>query len=229
VLEEALEIAIEIGDQSNVAWTRVFLGSVISIHGDHQEGTSLLEEGLEEYQALDSAGKYGLGFALALFGDGAFYQGDYQRAQEIYENSVEILNKVQDLNLLAYSLRRLSHTARYLGDLETAANKCEESLALNVNLGHKSAIVGCISCFACILLDRGDELLAAQLFAAVETQLEMIGVWLIPSDSFEFERNVALARERLGEEAFTAAWAEGRTMTTEQTMEVATHDAARKG
>jgi non-specific serine/threonine protein kinase len=226
LLEEALDIATEIGDRSIIAWSRVFLGTEISTHGDYQEGLSLIEEGLEECRALGSAGQYGVGFALSFLGDGAFYQGDYQRAHEHYEKSVDVLSEVRDLNFLAYSLRRLGHTARYLGDLESAANGCQESLTLNMKLGHQQGVAACVSGLACVALARGDAIVAAQLFAAVESQIEKFGVSLLPSDTVEFERNVARARDELGEETFAAAWAEGRTMTMEQAITLASTCAA---
>jgi len=228
LLDEALDIATEIGDRPNIAWSRVFLGVVISTHGDYRKGLSLIEEGLEECRELGSVGQYGVGFALSFLGDGIFYQGDYQRARELYKNSVEVLREVQDLNFLAYALRRLSHTLRYLDDLEGAANRCQESLDLNLKLGHKQAIAACISGFACILQAHGDALSAVQLFAAVERQLEMIGFSLLPTDSIEFERNVVLAREELGESDFSAAWVEGQAMTTEQAIALISKSTALK-
>jgi predicted ATPase/DNA-binding SARP family transcriptional activator len=228
LLEEALDIAIEIGDRPNIAWSRVFLGTAISTYGDRQEGLSLIEEGLEECRALGSAGQYGVGFALSFLGDGAFYQGDYQRAQELYQKSVDVLSEVRDLNFLAYSLRRLGHTARYLGDLERAANGCQESLTLNLKIGHKQAVAACVSGLACVALAYGEAIIAAQLFAAVERQLERIGVSLLPSDTVEFERHIALVRDELGEAAFAAAWAEGRSMTIEQAITMASKQAARQ-
>jgi predicted ATPase len=218
LLEEALDIATEIGDRSIIAWSRVFLGTAMSTYEDYREGQSLIEEGLEECRALGSAGLNAVGFALAFLGDDVTYQGDYQRAQELYEESVDLLREVRDLNFLAYALRRLGHTARHLGDLDKAANGCQESLSLNMMLGHQQAVAACVSGLACVALARGDALTAAQLFAAVERQLEEIRVSLMPSDTFEYERNVNLARVQLGEAAFAAAWAEGRSMTFDQAI-----------
>jgi non-specific serine/threonine protein kinase len=226
LLEEALDIATEIGDKSIIAWSRVFLGTEISTHGDYQEGLSLIEQGLEECRALGSAGQYGVGFALSFLGDGAFYQGDYHRAQELYEKSVDVLREVRDQNFLAYALRRLGHTNRHLGDLEKTTNRIQESLNLNIELGHKQAVAACISGLACVELARGDTITAVQLFGAVERQLEMIGFSLLPADTIEYEQNVALARDQLGEAAFAAAWDEGRTMTNEQTLTLALKRAA---
>jgi non-specific serine/threonine protein kinase len=226
LIEEALDIATEIGDQPIIARSRVFLGAVVSTHGNYREGISLIEEGLEECRALGSAGQFGVGFALSFLGDGVFYQGDYQRARELYEKSVDVLSEIRDLNFLAYALRRLGHAARYLGDLEAAVYGCQESLSLNMEIGHKQAVAACISGLACVDLARGDALTAVQLFAAVERQLEMIGFSLLPTDTIEFERNVAMARDELNEAAFAVAWAEGRAMTTEQAIGLALKRAA---
>ncbi|UCF28099.1 MAG: hypothetical protein JSW42_16005 [Chloroflexota bacterium] len=229
LLEEALDIATEINNKPIIAWSRVFLGALTSTYGDSKEGMALIEEGLKECRALGSVGQSGVGFGLSFLGDGVFYQGDYQRAQELYEKSVDALREVQDLNFLAYALRRLSHTARHLGDLEKAVSGCNESLNLNLDLGHKQAVAACISGFACIALARGEALIAAKLFGSVERQLELIGFSLLPTDSVEFEENVALAREQLGEEAFAAAWAEGRTLATEQAIALALMQITQEG
>ena len=221
LLEEALDIATEIGDQPNIAWSRVFLGAVISTHGDYLEVISLIEQGLEECRALGSAGQYGVGFALSFLGDDAFYQGDYQRAQELYEKSADVLREVRDQNFLAYALCRFGHTARYLDDLEEAEEKYLESLSLNMKLGHKQGVAACISALACVELASSNAVTAVHLFAAVEKQLEKIGFSILPADTIEYEKNVALAQENLSDETFAAAWAEGRSMTTDQAVGLA--------
>jgi hypothetical protein len=39
-----------------------------------------------------------------------------------------------------------------------------------------------------------------------------------PVDKDDYERDVALARAQLGEEAFAAAWAEGQAMSLEEAI-----------
>ncbi len=56
---------------------------------------------------------------------------------------------------------------------------------------------------------------AAQLLGATEAQLN-IDRDLDPLDRAEYERDVADIRTHLGEEAFTMAWAEGRTTPLKQ-------------
>ena|SRR3989442_10196329 len=45
--------------------------------------------------------------------------------------------------------------------------------------------------------------------------------WLDPNERAEYERHAASARAALGEEAFAAAWAEGRAMPLERAVRVA--------
>jgi hypothetical protein len=53
-----------------------------------------------------------------------------------------------------------------------------------------------------------------------------IGCRPAPAARATYERAIALARARLGEEAFAAAWAEGRALSLEQALAEALDDAA---
>ncbi len=59
---------------------------------------------------------------------------------------------------------------------------------------------------------------AVRLWATAEAFRETSGVPLLPTHGPLYERRVTAARAQLGEEAFAAAWAEGRTMTPEQAI-----------
>jgi DNA-binding NarL/FixJ family response regulator len=59
---------------------------------------------------------------------------------------------------------------------------------------------------------------AAQLLGAAEALRDAIGVPIPPIESAEYERSISAARVHLGERAFAAAWAQGRSMTAEQAL-----------
>ena len=59
---------------------------------------------------------------------------------------------------------------------------------------------------------------AAQLWGAAKAVRDAMGAPLPPIERADYERSMATACTRLGEKAFTAAWAEGRTMTPEQAL-----------
>ncbi len=56
------------------------------------------------------------------------------------------------------------------------------------------------------------------VLGGAEAQFEAIGAAMWPADRLEYERSVAAVRSTLSEEAFAAAWAEGRAMTLEQAI-----------
>jgi predicted ATPase/DNA-binding CsgD family transcriptional regulator len=65
----------------------------------------------------------------------------------------------------------------------------------------------------------GDALWAARLWGAAESLREATGVPLPPVYRADYELWVAAARAQSGEQAFAAAWAEGRKMTPEQALQ----------
>jgi hypothetical protein len=59
---------------------------------------------------------------------------------------------------------------------------------------------------------------AARLLGVVEALCETIGAPLLPAEQAHYERDRVTARDVLGQEAFAAAWAEGRAMALEQAI-----------
>ncbi len=59
---------------------------------------------------------------------------------------------------------------------------------------------------------------AAQLWGAAESLRDATGIPIQPVESADYERAVSATRVHLGERAFAAAWAQGRSMTPEQAL-----------
>jgi hypothetical protein len=59
---------------------------------------------------------------------------------------------------------------------------------------------------------------AVCLWGAAQALCETFRFLVAPNEREESERASALARETLGEEAFAAAWEEGRAMSMEQAV-----------
>jgi DNA-binding CsgD family transcriptional regulator len=57
-----------------------------------------------------------------------------------------------------------------------------------------------------------------RLWGAADALREAMGTPIPPVYRADYERSVAAARAQLGEKAFAAAWAEGRSMTPEQAL-----------
>ena len=108
--------------------------------------------------------------------------------------------------------------ASHQGDYVRAEELHKESLALCRQVGEKWVISLCLEELAGVACLRGEHARAARLWGAEESLREAIGVGVRALYRAEYDCGVAAARAGLGEEAFAAAWAEGRAMTLEEAV-----------
>ena len=74
---------------------------------------------------------------------------------------------------------------------------------------------------ACVASGRGDAIRAAKLLAISDVELTMMNGRRFSNNDMEIAPYIAKARAALGEEAYAAAYAEGRAMTVEQAIDYA--------
>jgi len=104
------------------------------------------------------------------------------------------------------------------GNYAAARVYSEESLVLRREVGNKGEIASSLEGLAYVVASQGQPAWAARLWGVAEALREAIGSPLPPIERTDYEHWVATARTQLGEKAFAAAWAEGRTMTPEQAL-----------
>jgi predicted ATPase/DNA-binding SARP family transcriptional activator len=217
-IEEAFSIGQEFRDKWNVATALRNLGLLENIQGNYLEARSYLEISLEMWRDMGPEGKMGLSWTLTFLGDVALNQNAPNAARSIYEESVTILREIGDKNFLAYSLRRLGLLAWREKDYGRAIALCQESLGLNRELGDLRGVLACVSGFADIAVVQGKFARAAQIMAAVETQLVSMGMRLLPVDKMEYERNLAHLRANMDKKAVIKFWAKGKRMSLQQAI-----------
>jgi hypothetical protein len=71
---------------------------------------------------------------------------------------------------------------------------------------------------AAVVAVQGELPWAARLWGTAEALRDGMGTPIPPAYRADYERSVAGARSQLGEQAFAAAWEEGRAMTVEQVV-----------
>jgi tetratricopeptide (TPR) repeat protein len=224
-LEEALSIGRELGDQWNIATALRYLGLLASMQGNYVEARSLLEQSLEIWRSMGPEGKRGVSWTLTFLGDVALNQNESNEARSIFEECVAIQREIGDKNFLAYSVRRLGLLAWREKNFERATVLCQESLSLNRELGDPRGVLACLAGFADIAVVQEKFARAAQIMAAVETQLASMGMRLLPVDKMEYERNLSQLRAQLDMAVFEKAWFKGRAMPLEQAVEFALQEA----
>jgi DNA-binding CsgD family transcriptional regulator len=109
-------------------------------------------------------------------------------------------------------------------DYEGALSLLREALRLGWKLDYKPNVQVCLYGLACVAACRDQPVRAVRLWGAVEGMREAYGVHLTPvtCSITNYEGHLTTARSQLGEEeAFAAAWAEGKAMSMEQAIEYA--------
>ena len=217
-LEEALSIGRQLGDPWNTATALRYLGLLASMQGNYVEARSFLEQSLEIWRSMGLEGRSGVSWTLTFLGDVALNQNESTEARSIFEAAVAILREIGDKNLLAYPVRRLGLLAWREKDFARAIAFCKESLSLNRELGDPRGVLACLAGFADIAVVQGKFARAAQLMAAVETQLAAMGMQLLPVDKKEYERNLAQLRAQFEQRTLSKSWAKGKEMSLEQAI-----------
>lgn len=99
-----------------------------------------------------------------------------------------------------------------LGELVTAQERYEKSLAIGKALSNRGLSAVCLEGLARLAVGQGAFARAAQLWGEAEALRQSAGVPLHPLERADYDRAVAAARSHLGEAAFAAAWNLGRAL-----------------
>jgi predicted ATPase/DNA-binding CsgD family transcriptional regulator len=216
LLEEALAIAREVGDERELAPAVRFLGHVRYYLGENEVAVLLLEESLALARKLQD--RSGIAWSLHFLGDLILQQGNPDRAQRLYQESIDLLRGLDDKALLGYATRRLGLVMRGYQDYARSNALCQESLELNLAIGDRRGVAGSLVGLAGLAIAQGHTVHAAQLLGAAERLLNDIGAHFFFSDQVEYQRHIDNLRTQLGSASFDMAWAEGQTMSMEQAV-----------
>ena len=222
LLEEALTVSKETGENESYIWALVNLGGISTFEGEYAMAHAYLEKAITEAGTVP---RHSTGWALAYLGDLYILQDIREQARQMYEESVAHLRLLNNRNFLAYPLRRLAELTIDSGNYKQATALCKESLELNLAGGDQRAVIACLAGFAAIATARKKAIAAARLFGAVEFFLHTFSASLLPIDEKAYERNIAILRSQLDETTFDVMWAEGNEMTMEEAIEFALVDA----
>jgi predicted ATPase/class 3 adenylate cyclase len=216
LLEEALTHLREVGDKQLIANAGRVRAQAAHDQCDDQRATVLLEETLA--LAREIGNEFIVAFVLCLLGSVALRRGDHTQALALMAESLTLRQKAGDKWGIAITLY-YQGTVRYAqADHARARDLYLESAALQHELGNQHGMAECLAGLAGVAVAQGRCEQAARLLGAVEALRHKIGAPLPPREQGAYERNLAAVRAALGEAAFAAANALGRTMTPEQAM-----------
>jgi DNA-binding CsgD family transcriptional regulator/tetratricopeptide (TPR) repeat protein len=217
LLEESLALHREVGNKSGIAHSLSALASALfDSQGDPATIRALLEESIALSREVGD--KEGIANFFFFSGELALSQGDIATAHSLAEKSLVINREIGNREKTGQSLFLLARLEARQGDNVAARALYEQSLAIAKEGNSKWNIDLFMEGLAGVVAAQGEPAWAARLYGAAESLRDANSIPIVPVYRAEYERSVAATRAQLGEQAFAAAWAEGRTMTPEQAL-----------
>jgi len=226
--EEGVVAFQKSGDRYGIAMSTFLLGSYQYRLGDTQKAIQYIEEAQIVFREFGN--KVFACQAFLILGEIARGSNDYEKAEAYYRESLSMRQEIgAGPSWLISSNLNLGYTVLYRGDFLQAASYFMQALknsrGAEERANRKRSIIDCLAGFAAVAAARGKVETAARLYGTAEAQYQglltegkTLDSLIDPVDRREFERYQAICRDRLGEAAFEAAWAEGRGLTLEQAL-----------
>ena len=223
LIEESLAMYMEMSNKLGIADCRHLEAMLLFwTRGDQATIRARLEEGLAISRELGiKSGMGGMASNAYISGWIAFSQGDTVTALLLEEQSFALSEEAGDRWGAIAPIIALGRIKAYQGDFAAALAYHEESLTRARELNNYWFIADNLEGMAGVVAAQGERVWAAHLWGAAESLRERCGVPLTPFERVGYAPAVAAARKQLGAEAFEEAWAEGRNMTLEEVLVMA--------
>jgi len=227
--QAALTIDRELGKASAVARDLTMLAWLAMRAGADDEAAARFDEALAHCRLLGDPSQ--IAEALAGRGELAVRQGHYLLAETLLAESVEVRRKLGEVMGLAAALGSLGWAALRQRDFNRMRDLLGESLGLRRDGGDMGGTAWCLEKLAEAAMLIGQSapaagrhaefLRAARLFGAAAALRHRLHAAMDEADQPEFERQLEALAADLGEQVFSATWAEGSGLSLEQAIALA--------
>jgi tetratricopeptide (TPR) repeat protein len=169
----------------------------------------------------DLEDRWSTAFSLGNLGAVAYAQGDYDRAEALYQECLTLRRALGDRRGIALAQQGLAHVARVQGEAARALALYQEGVRDCLAIGDLRSVTECLEGIAGVLCAQGQPHGATRLLAAAASLRRTIGAPLPPMDRGDHERTLAAAGAALGEDACTVVWEQGVTLSREHVLTLA--------
>jgi tetratricopeptide (TPR) repeat protein len=220
---EALSLGREDDDEWVVSFALFLQGLAAFELGDHEQAAA---RALEARDAVTASGEeVQHGGPLLILANIAVLNGDHERAQELYDESIAVCRRAGEAWGLSILLSAGAGLRIVRQDLEQARAQASEAMALCQELEDPRGIAWSLDVFAGLLAAGGCADGAARLWGASDGLLASVGGSLVPSIGWIRDRYFEPVKTSLGGGLFDAARAEGRAMTLAHAIALARQQA----
>lgn len=153
-------------EKSNHAQALNYLGFTAMQECEYLPARARFEEALSLYRELEPTPGSGVGFTLTLLGGVALWQGEYERAMRLGEESQRIGSQLRHIHLISSALDLKGRALYHQGDFERGRRLLEDSLALTKQLGNHQGFIDTLDRLGLIAYYEGDYRRATDLLEA---------------------------------------------------------------
>jgi tetratricopeptide (TPR) repeat protein len=222
LFNESLALFRELEDQREIAGALENLAEVALAREDHLHARALAAESLALYRELED--KHGIATVLRTIGQAIVPPVDLEQLQALYEESCRLLREMNDRGCLVISLAAGARAFLAAGAIDRAQRMIREGMDLARETGEPEGTALLMEGAAELLQGLGRDTDSARLFGLTEAWRNSIPVLLSLCEQVSHDRAVACLRGSLEEADFAQAWAEGKTMSLEQAIELVKGD-----
>ena len=220
VKDEALALARESNDKLYLAATLGITVQVAAVvQGDFKTARAYSEEAIAILR--ENGNPWFVGISLFGMGMMEIQQGNFEEARSKFLSAKTYMLDVGDKHRINMINSELAHIERYEGHYQQAGVLYKETLREWQRIGHRAAIAHQLESIAFIAKALEQAERSAQLLGAAEALREEIGTDMTPQEREQYNKDVADLKANMDEKEFTSLWADGRSMTMEQAVEVA--------
>jgi predicted ATPase/DNA-binding CsgD family transcriptional regulator len=225
--EEALALFKTLGDKQGIFDTLERLARCFYLsHTDPARARARAEEAIAVRREVGD--KQYIAYALRLLGLLALERGEQDTARTHLEEALRLHKEPWHPWGMALGLCDLASLSMVQGDYTAARTSYEACLQHASAIGDKLLMASSLEGLAAAVIAQAGEagpvaerLCAAQLWGAAERMREAIGAPIPPVQRAAYVHALARAHRQVDEQAFRAAWAEGRSMPAQAILEAA--------
>jgi tetratricopeptide (TPR) repeat protein len=225
LVEKSLTLWRDLNDPHGLATALLHRGWMAHAVSDYEGAKRIYEQGLHVLKPTNAL--WLRAQLLCCLGGAVAFQFDIERAKELYQQSKELFEQVDDKTSVADVLKDQGGMLILAGDYADAIACLLKSIGLCYELGHKQFVttgMGWLS-FAIGLRGTPDEktasLYTARLQGAAQNLMDTIGMTHWARKNPLIQAVLQQLRLRVDEQDWEAAWNAGRALTVEQAIELA--------
>jgi excisionase family DNA binding protein len=207
-LAAALAAYRALGDQTGIAWALNSLGCLSATLSDTKHAEAYLSEALAIFRHLDDA--VGIANLTCNLGELAAAKGHHGLATARLAAGLTMWRALGDRVGAVRAQVYLGQALLAQAEVTRAEAALMDALSAIRDIDYKQILPAALRALAQLAARRGDAVAATRWYGAADGVMTALGLELSAARRAEYERAVAVVRERLGEAAFAMAWAEGR-------------------